>query len=53
MKHFCSYSSNGLYANVPIAHLHGGELTKGNIDESIRHSISKMSHIHLFHKRIL
>ncbi|RPG62863.1 MAG: UDP-N-acetylglucosamine 2-epimerase (hydrolyzing) [Flavobacteriaceae bacterium TMED238] len=31
---------------IPIAHLHGGESTEGAIDESIRHSISKMSHIH-------
>ncbi len=32
--------------NIPIAHLHGGESTEGLIDEAIRHSISKMSHIH-------
>ena len=32
--------------NIPIAHLHGGELTEGLIDESIRHSITKMSQIH-------
>ena len=31
---------------IPIAHIHGGELTEGVIDESIRHSITKMSHIH-------
>jgi len=31
---------------IPIAHLHGGEITEGLIDESIRHSITKMSHIH-------
>ena len=28
---------------IPIAHLHGGELTEGAIDEGIRHSITKMS----------
>ncbi len=33
-------------ANIPIAHIHGGELTEGVIDEAIRHSITKMSHIH-------
>lgn len=33
-------------ARIPIAHLHGGEVTKGVIDEAIRHSISKMSHLH-------
>jgi UDP-N-acetylglucosamine 2-epimerase (non-hydrolysing)/GDP/UDP-N,N'-diacetylbacillosamine 2-epimerase (hydrolysing) len=31
---------------IPIAHLHGGELTEGVMDEEIRHSISKMSHLH-------
>jgi len=33
-------------AGVPIAHLHGGELTEGAFDESFRHSITKMSHLH-------
>ena len=32
--------------NIPIAHLHGGELTQGAIDEVLRHSITKMSHLH-------
>ena len=31
---------------IPVAHLHGGEATEGQIDESIRHAITKMSHIH-------
>lgn len=31
---------------VPIAHIHGGELTEGVIDEAIRHSITKMSMLH-------
>lgn len=31
---------------TPVAHLHGGEATEGSIDESIRHSITKMSHLH-------
>ena len=31
---------------IPIAHLHGGESTEGAIDESIRHAITKMSHLH-------
>jgi len=35
-----------LVARIPIAHLHGGEVTEGAIDESIRHSITKMSHLH-------
>ena len=31
---------------IPVAHIHGGELTEGVIDEAIRHSITKMSHFH-------
>ena len=33
-------------ARIPIAHLHGGETTEGAFDESFRHSITKMSHLH-------
>ena len=35
-----------LVARIPVAHLHGGELTEGAFDEAIRHSITKMSHLH-------
>ena len=35
-----------LISCVPIAHIHGGESTEGAIDESIRHSITKMSNLH-------
>lgn len=35
-----------MMAGIPIAHLHGGEKTEGAVDEAIRHSISKMSHLH-------
>ena len=38
--------SAAMIAQVPIAHLHGGETTEGAFDESIRHSITKMSHLH-------
>ena len=31
---------------IPVAHLHGGEVTRGAYDDSIRHSISKLSHLH-------
>lgn len=31
---------------LPIAHLHGGELTFGAIDEAFRHAITKMAHLH-------
>lgn len=33
------------YMNIPLAHTQGGELT-GSIDESVRHAITKLSHIH-------
>lgn len=35
-----------MVAQIPIAHIHGGEITEGLIDEAVRHSITKMSHIH-------
>ena len=38
--------SSALVFRIPVAHLHGGEATEGLIDESIRHSITKMSHLH-------
>ncbi len=38
--------ASSLPFNIPIAHIHGGESTEGSIDESIRHSITKMSHLH-------
>jgi UDP-hydrolysing UDP-N-acetyl-D-glucosamine 2-epimerase len=31
---------------LPLAHIHGGESTEGAIDEAIRHSLTKVSHIH-------
>mgnify|MGYP000078838687 CR=1 FL=1 len=38
--------SAAMIAKIPVAHLHGGEATEGAFDESIRHSITKMSHLH-------
>jgi UDP-hydrolysing UDP-N-acetyl-D-glucosamine 2-epimerase len=35
-----------LVAGIPIAHIHGGETTEGAFDEAIRHSLTKMSHLH-------
>ena len=31
---------------IPIAHLHGGELTEGAVDDCIRHAVTKMSYLH-------
>ncbi len=41
-----SAASSAMISRIPIAHLHGGEATEGLIDEAIRHSITKMSHLH-------
>ena len=38
--------SAALVARIPVAHVHGGETTEGSIDEALRHSITKMSHLH-------
>ncbi|WP_201582624.1 UDP-N-acetylglucosamine 2-epimerase [Psychrobacter jeotgali] len=38
--------SAAMISRIPIAHLHGGETTEGAFDEAIRHSITKMSHLH-------
>jgi len=31
---------------IPVAHLHGGEITEGAIDDALRHSMTKLSHLH-------
>ena len=38
--------SSAMVSKIPIAHLHGGEATEGLIDEPIRHSVTKMAHLH-------
>ena len=35
-----------MVARIPIAHIHGGEVTEGAFDDSIRHAVTKMAHIH-------
>jgi GDP/UDP-N,N'-diacetylbacillosamine 2-epimerase (hydrolysing) len=35
-----------LVAGVPVAHVHGGEVTEGAYDDSIRHAVTKLSHLH-------
>jgi GDP/UDP-N,N'-diacetylbacillosamine 2-epimerase (hydrolysing) len=54
---FCGVAA-ALIARIPVAHIHGGEVTEGVIDESIRHSVTKMSHIHFvsaepYRKRVI
>lgn len=51
-------ASAAMIARVPVAHIHGGELTEGLIDEAIRHSITKMSYLHFcaaseYRKRVI
>jgi GDP/UDP-N,N'-diacetylbacillosamine 2-epimerase (hydrolysing) len=53
-----SAASAAMIADIPIAHLHGGETTEGAFDEAIRHSITKMSHLHFtaaeeYRKRVI
>ena len=38
--------SVAMIAKIPVAHIHGGEITEGAFDDAIRHSITKMSHLH-------
>ena len=51
-------ASTALIYKIPIAHLHGGEITEGAFDDSIRHAITKMSHLHFtsteaYRKRVI
>lgn len=39
-------ASTAMIHRIPIAHIHGGETTEGAFDEAIRHSLTKMSHLH-------
>jgi len=44
--------------HIPIAHIHGGEVTEGAQDDAIRHAITKLSHLHftateLYRKRVI
>ena len=47
-----------LIERIPIAHIHGGEITEGAYDDAIRHAITKMSHLHFtsteeYRKRVI
>jgi UDP-hydrolysing UDP-N-acetyl-D-glucosamine 2-epimerase len=39
-------AQTAMVSRIPIAHLHGGETTEGMMDEAIRHSVTKMAHLH-------
>ncbi|EDM23163.1 UDP-N-acetylglucosamine 2-epimerase [Caminibacter mediatlanticus] len=38
--------STAVVFNIPVVHLHGGEITQGAIDEYFRHAVTKMSYLH-------
>jgi UDP-hydrolysing UDP-N-acetyl-D-glucosamine 2-epimerase len=47
-----------LVANVPLAHIHGGEVSEGAIDDAIRHAVTKLAHLHFvaadpYRKRVI
>ena len=53
-----SAAAAAIVAGIPIAHAHGGETTEGSFDEALRHSITKMSHLHFvaaeeYRKRVI
>ncbi len=53
-----SAAAAALVSRLPVAHIHGGEITEGVIDDAFRHSITKMSHIHFtsleaYRKRVI
>ena len=39
-------ASVALLLNIPVAHISGGDVTEGAIDNQVRHAVSKMSHVH-------
>lgn len=51
-------ATTAMLFKIPVAHLHGGEITEGAFDDAIRHSITKMSHLHFtsteeYRKRVI
>src|SRR6201992_2248543 len=39
-------ASAALALRIPIAHIEGGEISEGAIDDAVRHALTKMSHVH-------
>ena len=51
-------ASAAMNERIPIAHLHGGEVTEGAVDDCVRHALSKMSYLHftsteVYRKRVI
>jgi UDP-hydrolysing UDP-N-acetyl-D-glucosamine 2-epimerase len=47
-----SAAAAALPFKLPVAHIHGGEATFGMMDESIRHAITKLSHLHFVSNQV-
>jgi len=41
-----SIATTATLLHIPIAHIHGGEITQGAVDDALRHAITKLSHLH-------
>jgi len=37
---------SSLFLNIPVTHIHGGEVTEGSFDDNLRHATTKLSHLH-------
>lgn len=53
-----SAAAAALISRIPLAHISGGEITEGAFDDALRHSITKMSHLHFtvnekYRKRVI
>ena len=53
-----AFAISAMIASIPIAHVHGGEVTTGSIDDAMRHAITKISHLHFvstdeYRKRVI
>jgi UDP-hydrolysing UDP-N-acetyl-D-glucosamine 2-epimerase len=51
-------AQTAMLCGIPVAHIHGGEVTEGAFDDAIRHAVTKLSHLHLvatdaFARRVL
>lgn len=48
----------GAYMNIPVAHIAGGDRAVGNVDDQVRHAVTKLAHVHFVtnresHKRVI
>lgn len=48
----------GAYMNIPVAHIAGGDRVVGNVDDQVRHAVTKLAHLHFVtnqesHERVI